>query len=1066
MRTVKSLLPVVAVACLLSSLTYAATPDRISGAIDSSNMVELKGHVSPLARAQFDQGPVEPSRGLHITMMFLPTAAQNRDLEKLIADQQDPTSPKFHQWLTPEQFGARFGVSQGDTDKISAWLKSQGFKVTYVARGREFLSFDGNAGQIESTFQTEIHSFNVNGKMHFANVKAPRMPAALSGIVGAFRGMHDFLPRSMLKKHPDYTVSISGQTFEFLAPGDIATIYDINPLYQATPKIDGTGESVVIAGQTDVYLADLNDFRGTFGLSTISGSGCTTATGGWITACSASNFQMLNPGTGGDPGVSAGDLGESDLDIEWVGSVARGAKIIFVTSSQGVDDSASWAIDQQLAPVISYSYGLCEAFVTESFITADEAVYKQGATEGISFFAAAGDGGAASCDADLGNNPPAVLGASVSYPASSAYITGVGGTEFNEGSGSYWNPTNGTTDGGSAKSYIPELGWNDSVLVGTFDATGGGPSNCAKGTTTTSVDGFAFEVCNAPPNGGFPKPTWQNGITPADGVRDVPDISFSASNANDAYIVCAPQSEVVQGSTVTTSTCATSVSDALTQFNPPSAFGGTSASTPVAAGMAVLLNQYLGGPVGLVNNQLYTVLYKNHASVFHDVLGGTSTTGTGDTSDNIEECTDGQPSFEPSALQCSSGTIGTAAGTGYDMVTGLGSLDINAFIVAWGSSRATTTTTISPSATAVNQGSSVTFTADVTPTTATGTVGFYNNGSTTALGTGTISSGVATFTTTALPAGIDSVTATYSGDAGDGISTSATPAVVTVTAVDFSLGASPGTANVIAGQTSGAITVTVTPTNGFNSQISFSCTGLPTGATCNFSPTTVTPNGTAAVTTSLTISTAANTAAATTSVTVSATGSSITHTAAVSLIVAATDQSFTLAPKTATYQVLQGQSVSATIVLTAANGFNTPVTYTCSDAASESTCTGPSGATANTMVSFAITTTAATSQLRRPLDRGTGLFYAALLPGLMGIVFTLGSRQRSLGGMRFLGLRLLGLIVMLGFSTLWLGSCGGNSGTKITNPGTPKGSYIITVNATTGGASPITGTTTFTVQVQ
>ncbi len=967
MRMVKSLLPVVAVACLLSSLTYAATPDRISGAIDSANMVELKGHVSPLARAQFDQGPVDPSRPMHVTMLLTPTAAQNRDLVKLIAEQQDRNSPKFRKWLTPEQFGARFGVSQGDLDKMSSWLKSQGFKVTYVARGRDYLSFDGNAAQVQSAFRTEIHSFNVNGKMHFANVRAPMLPAALSGIVGGFRGMHDFLPHSMIKQHPDYTVTTGGGSFTVLAPGDIATIYDIEPLYNATPKIDGTGQKLAIAGQTDIYLADLTDFRSAFALPAI--SGCTTNANGVITTCNGSNFQYVLAGA--DPGVQP-DVVEADLDIQWSGAVARGAKIIFVNSTD-VDTSASYAIDNQLAPVISYSYGLCEAFDVAPSIPTAELEYQKANTEGISFFAASGDAGSATCDGDLGNSPPAALGVSVSYPASSAYITGVGGTEFNEGSGSYWNPGNGA-DGGSAKSYIPEIAWNDTTQQDAFSATGGGASNCANAASETTVGQYDFSVCKAPTAGGFAKPTWQVGVTPADSVRDVPDIAFAGSNGNDPYIVCVPQNEV-SSTTSTASSCASGISVALTTYN--SAFGGTSASTPVAAAMTVLLNQYLGtSGLGNINQQLYTVIYANNppasSQVFHDIVAGTSSI-TGGTSDNIEPCTVGDPTFEPTALQCpSTGKFGFTAGTGYDPVTGLGSIDMDKFFVAWAASEISFTT------------------------------------SATALSPASVSAGnSATSTVTITPLNTVSQTATYT----------------------------------------------------------FSCSGLPAGATCSFSPTSVTGNGTpSGQSTTLTISTQASMAAATSAVTVTASSGGVSVAATpISLVVTATTQSFTLAPQTGTYQVLQGQGVNATILLTAVNGFNTPLTYSCTPQppAPEATCTAPNGATANTTVSFAITTTLATGQLRRPLDRGSRFFYAALLPGLLGIVFTFASRKRSLRGVRFLG-----LIMVLGFSTLWLGSCGGSSGTPVSNPGTPKGSYPITVNATTGGANPVTGTTTFTLQVQ
>lgn len=1066
MRIVKTLLPAILVVTLLSSLSLAAQPDRITRSIDPTSVVTLTGHVSGMARPEFDQGPVEPSRMLQVSMMFSPTAQQQQALLKLLADQQDSTSPNFHKWLTADQYGDRFGLSLGDIARIGTWLQSQGLKVTYVAHGRDFLSFEGSAAQVESAFRTQIHTYSVNGKAHFANVLAPSVPAALGGIISGFLGLHNFFPRPMLKPHPAYTAS---STFHALAPGDLATIYDINPLYQKTPAIDGTGLTVAIMAQTDVYIADLNDYRSAFGISSI--SGCTMDATNTIIkagACTSGNFQMVVPDT--DPGVSVGDLGESDLDIETMSAVARGAQVIFVTSANGVDVSAQFAIDNQLAPVMSYSYGLCEAFVTAPNVSAFEPEFQKANSLGISFFAASGDAASATCDGDAGNTL-AVLGPSVSYPASSAYVTGVGGTELNEGNGTYWNSTNGA-DGGSAKSYIPEIGWNDTALSinngNGLDGTGGGPSNCAFGSGTTLVtvgpNQFQFEVCNAPPNGGFPKPTWQSGITPNDSVRDVPDISFSGSNANDPYIVCTPI-EVLQGGTTTTSTCAApgGIQAALMTYN--SAFGGTSASTPVAAGMTVLLNQYLGANgLGLLNPQLYK-LYGTNVSAFHDVVGGTNST-TGGTSDNIVSCSVGTPSFEPTALRCpNTGIIGFSAGTGYDLVTGLGTVDFNALFTAWPTSRTTaTTTTISPSATKINPGQSVTFTATVTPSTAVGSVSFVNNGNTT-LGTaliGATNSGEALFATTTLPAGSNSVTAVYLGDASRLSSTSA-PTVVQVS--DFALSSNPTTVTVVAGHTSSNVTVTVTPQNGYAQATTLSCTGLPTGSICNFSPNPVTPpTPVTAATSIMTILTNANMGAAgPTNFMISATnGGSLTHTSSFSLTTTATDQSFTLAPGAASYQVTQGGTVNnATVTLTPTNGFNTtnsPVTYTCSDQASESICT-VSGTTATT-ATFNITTTAKTGSLRKPLGRSRGIFYAALLPGLLGIMFTAGSRRRSLRGMR-----LLGLIVALGVSTLWMGACSNSSGGG-GNPGTPTGTYSITINATTGGANPVTAQTMFNLVVQ
>src|SRR5580658_9985560 len=220
---------------IFSSLSYAASPDRIAGAINSNQIVELTGHVSVQARPQYDQGPVDPSRSMTVTMLLLPSAEQQESLKALLAQQQDRKSPKYHKWLTVAQYADQFGMSQADIAKISSWLQSQGLKVTYVANGRDFVSFQGTAEQMQNAFRTQIHTFNVNGKMHFANVMSPSIPAALSGIVGGFRGLHDFFPHSMLRKRPSFSVDAGGGEFyTYLAPGDLATIYDINNASAAT----------------------------------------------------------------------------------------------------------------------------------------------------------------------------------------------------------------------------------------------------------------------------------------------------------------------------------------------------------------------------------------------------------------------------------------------------------------------------------------------------------------------------------------------------------------------------------------------------------------------------------------------------------------------------------------------------------------------------------------------------------------------------------------------------------------------------------------------------------------
>jgi subtilase family serine protease len=861
MRIVKSLL----VSLFVSTLCLAAQPDRILSPLTGGQMVALKGQVHPKAQPQYDKGAVDPSFPLSYMTLFLqPTARQQAAVRQLAAQQQDPHSPNYHKWITPAQYADRFGMGDGDIAKITGWLQTQGFSIVRVANGRNWIAFSGTAAQVQSAFHTEIHQYEVDGEAHIANVSSPSVPAALAGIVGGIRGLHDFRPkphvrqRSPLRANPSFFDSnlASG---DVLAPGDIATIYDISPLL--TAGFDGTGQKMVIAGQTDVYLADLNDFRTLLGLPSI--TGCTTSASNVITACSSSNFQYVLLGT--DPGTpGAGDVSEADLDLEWSNAVARKAKIIYVnspsTTSGGVFDSFYDAIDSNLAPVISLSYGLCEFF--DNNLPADEVELTKANTLGITFLNSSGDAGAAECDRSVNSatNNLAVGGLAVSYPASSPEVTGVGGTSLAFPSGfssTFWGTSNSAT-GGNALSYIPEGAWNDDVELAplvsppstamgiqesfAISSSGGGPSSCAMQTTD-------FSSCVS----GFPKPSWQTvTITGQPSVRYSPDISLIGSPDFPGYILCTPQSETT-GNGSSTSTCVSGITTAIESFN--SIVGGTSVSTPAFAGIVVLLNQFLNGAssagLGNINPKLYSMAKNTFdASAFHKV-----TTGT-----NVVYCEPGTPSGLPVAYQCpAAGSFGFNAATndsatGYNLVTGLGSVDANVLATDWAASLVATTTTLAPPSTQAFEGANVTLTATVTPSSATGTVSFFNNGSATALGSATLTAGTATFSTTALPAGTNSIVATYTG-----IDASSTSSAVTVTeTLPFSLSPTAATVSVVAGQPgANTINVTIAPGSGFTSSLSYTCTGLPALSSCTFSP-----NPTALTTVSLTLTTTAATAQA------------------------------------------------------------------------------------------------------------------------------------------------------------------------------------------------------------
>jgi uncharacterized protein (TIGR03437 family) len=583
----------------VSAAAADAQPDRVRGTIDNSHTTTLGGMVHPNARPENDRGAVADSFSLPaITLLLKPSAAQQTALEQLLAQQQDPTSPNYHNWLTPEQYADRFGLSANDIGKIASWVKSQGFTVTGTARGRNFVTFSGTAQQVKAAFHTEIHRYSVNGQTHYANAANPSIPAALANVVSGIRGLNDFRLTPRLRK-PALPLATTGSSHR-IAPDDFATIYDVTPLF--TAGVDGAGQKLVVVGQTDINLSDIQAFRKKFNLS-------------------APNLQqVLVPGSP-DPGISPGDLPEADLDIEWSGAVARNATVIYVYSDD-VWTSAIYAVDQDLAPVLTMSYGTCEQSDLGDIPTY-QATAQQANAEGITWFAAAGDSGAADCE-DQGAGI-AQDGLAVDIPGAVPEITSMGGTEFvDQSGGPYWSATN-TANDASALSYIPEMGWNDTAANGDLAATGGGAS--------------IF----------FPQPAWQTGPgVPGDGVRHVPDLALSASADHDGYYVY--------------------TSGAL------AVYGGTSAAAPTMAGIFTLMNHYLvstgiQAQPGLANvNPAIYRMAQSTPNAFHDVTLG----------NNIVPCAVGSPN-------CTTGTLGFNAAAGYSSVTGLGSVDAANLIHQWSS---------------------------------------------------------------------------------------------------------------------------------------------------------------------------------------------------------------------------------------------------------------------------------------------------------------------------------------------------------------------------------------------
>ena len=663
---------------LLLSGNAVAAADRIVTPVNSRQTAVLSSQLDSRARAANDQGPVEASTPLnYVTLLLKPSG----DLAAFVREQQDPASPNYHRWLTPEQFADRFGLSSADISKLTVWLESEGLTVNDVARGRHWITFSGTAERVSRAFRTEIHSYLVNGETHFADSTAPSIPAAFANAVAALVGLDNFGLRSMALKSIVQPAFDSGGS-HYLAPADIATIYDLKPAYQA--GITGAGQTIAIVGETNIDLSDIRAFRKDFDLP-------------------ANDPQVISYGSGQIVDTA---MVEADIDIEWAGAVAPDATIVYVYSPN-VFTAVQYAIDQNLAPVLSMSWGACELYANSGF----ETVAQQANVQGITWMVASGDSGAATCDYSA-PTPQAAKGLTVQFPADIPEVTAVGGTEFNEGTATYWSTKNGA-GGGSALSWIPEIAWNDSLERGDLAATGGGASVL------------------------FAKPYWQAGPgVPKDGARDLPDVSFAASPDHDGYLVYTGGGLYV--------------------------YGGTSCGTPVFAAMAALLNQYLAVQgasaqtgLGNINPNLYRMA-QTTTDVFHDVAAGS----------NIETCVQGSPN-------CVDGQLGYNAGPGYDLATGLGSVDAWHLLSEWssGTTAIATTTALTANPASFQLSDSVKLTATVTgaQTAPTGTVAFFNAmgpvGTANLVASGQTAVATLSVTGDLLAPGSGTVSALYSGDA-------------------------------------------------------------------------------------------------------------------------------------------------------------------------------------------------------------------------------------------------------------------------------------------------------------
>ena len=974
----------------------------VTRSISDNNLVTLAGNTRPEANARNDRGRVPDNVPIRMILVLRRSPQQEQALEQFMAQQTDPGSPYFHQWLTPQQFGERYGLAQADINKISGWLEEHGFRVDGVHPGRTMLNIVGTAGQVRQTFHTEIHYVNVKGVKHVANMSDPKIPVALAPAVGGVVGLNNFRPHPQYQK-VDYTFSGcgTGSNCYFLTPADFATIYNTQPLLDE--GYTGKGQTIYIIQDSDLNSPnDWNTYISTFGLTQYGGTFSQThpqSPPGW-------NYPCTDPGyLGADP--------EPNLDVELSSAMAPAANIVLASCEdyQGYTypppDTTGWFFGgyaallniiatsnaSASASIMSISFGDSESVEGTSANEFIEEVYQMAASEGYSVFVSAGDhGGDISEQALNPSSPYAILGINVNGMASTPYNVAVGGTDFSDvyskTSSTYWSSSNGSTYG-SALSYIPEIPWNDScasALIAeyngfseTYGASGfcnsstgqnypgvvggsGGPSACAGGTP--NIPGAANGGCS-----GYGKPSWQAVFgNPADGVRDLPDVSLFAANGvwGHAYSICF--SDTSGGG----SPCTGAPSSWL-------GVGGTSGSAPMMAGIQALINQATGTAAGNPNPTYYSLAATQYGAsgdsscnssngngvssgcIFYDVTMG----------DNDQPCEGNLDCYLPAGTW---GVLSTsdsafqpafAAQTGWDFATGIGTINAYNLVNAFSNgTKATTTTTITltPGASAIGSTTPVTIAATVKPSsgsgTPTGPVTFYI-GSLLLGEPVDLSNGQASYQydVSGLAGGQYTITAIYG--VGDSTYASSTSSPVTLDVMGFKISASPAAITIGSPGQSGQTTLTISPLGGFNETLSYACSGLPSGAKCTFAAASAT-------TETLTIS----------------------------------------------------------------------------------------------------TTAATSKLERDPLRRNRQLFYALALPGLLGIVMAGGRRTKYWWMTLALALCLILLLPACGGGESSSTSGGGGSTGTTGTPGTPTGNSVVTLTATASGTVAMSQQMTITLTVQ
>jgi hypothetical protein len=811
---------------LLSASSWsfgASAVQQITQPVNNQQRITLKGNVRPMPKRARDLGAVDLSMPAGRVLLLLKRPAeQEAALQQFISDAHTPGSATYHHWVTPAQLGSQFGPSDSDVQAVVAWLQSQGFAVAKVSQARTTIEFSGTAGQIESAFATKIHSFQLDGASHISNIADPQIPATLAPVIAGISPLNDFRPKPMHTapqgrsatpaptsanpramaiqprtsqvsgSQPNLTVpNGSGGTSYFLTPADVATIYNtpnstLNKNHTGSLNLTGTGVSIGIAGDSNVDLSNVSNYRSLFGLPAVTPK---------VTI------------DGSDPGTGSGDEVEALLDLEVASAVAPNASLTLYTAQDttfqaGLNLAIQRALDDNVINILNVSFGACEAFEGQSGNQELLNFWQQAAAQGISVTVSTGDSGSAGCD-NPNTEITATQGLQVSGFASTPYNIAVGGTDFNQNStneSKYWSTTNSSISG-SALGPIPEIPWNDSTTTDgglsanvptttqgstNISAAGGGVSGCLNATLDQNGN---VQSCpnTAQAPGFYAKPIWQTSFG-TQNARELPDVSlFAADGFHDsAWVLCA------SGIGADTPGVVDCTKDSTGAFGFQ-VVGGTSASSPAFAGMLAMVIQQLqsGGTTNVRLGQADYTLYplsKQFPAAFHDVTSG-----------NISVvCTAG-------SMNCGANGFltGYDASSGYDLSTGLGSVDATQMVQNWSNITFKPTTTAltvngSTSPITLQHGNSVSVGVTVSSSsggTPTGNVALVGSGGNSATAAAAVQASVAspsvltltngTATNSAytyLPGGSYNLTANYGGDGTFAPSVSTPPISVSVSA--------------------------------------------------------------------------------------------------------------------------------------------------------------------------------------------------------------------------------------------------------------------------------------------